>query len=86
MNKLCKYNIFLTDASEFPYSEVTKALKLIFNMNSIEAGKAYTISHKEGDVLLECVHKEKKDLRTEQFNAWHEKSGFELPIKMVRVT
>jgi ATP-dependent Clp protease adapter protein ClpS len=81
VNELRKYQILLENDDGCPYSEVTKALKLIFNMTEAEAGFAAISAGRGKETIIEVVHNEKLSLRKEQIKKWEEKGGSTLPIK-----
>jgi len=85
VNALTKFQVILEDDSECPYSEITKALKLIFNMTEADAGFAAIAAGNGKESIIEVVHNEKKALREEQLQKWQEKGGYKLPIKFKRL-
>ena len=85
VNALPKYQIILENDNDCPYSEITKALKLIFNLTEAEAGFAAIAASQGKEEVIEVVHHEKKALREEQLHRWQEKGGSKLPIKFKRL-
>ena len=76
---LPKYNIILSH-SLCSYSDLTSALKLIFNIDSKEATELIKEAGLNGSIVIETVHKEKLELRENQIKAWNEKAVSQLPI------
>lgn len=85
VNALTKFQVILEDDSECPYSEVTKALKLIFNMSDADAGFTAIAAGQGKEAIIEVIHREKMGLREEQLQKWEEKGGSKLPIKFKRL-
>ena len=85
VDKLPMFKVILSNDDECPYSEITQALKLIFNYPEIEAGEiAIDIHTDKTPKVLEIIHGEKMALRQEQLRAWEKKSGNSLPITFKR--
>jgi len=86
VDKLPMFKVILNNDDECPYSEITQALKLIFNYSVSEAGEIAIDLHTEKTPkVLEIVHGEKMSLRQEQIKAWERKTGNGLPITFKRV-
>lgn len=76
---LPKYNLILSH-SLCSYSDLTSALKLIFNIDSKEATELIKEASLNGSVVIETLHKEKLELRENQIKTWNEKGVSQLPI------
>lgn len=76
---LPKYNIILSH-SLCSYSDLTYALKMIFNVDTKEAKELIKEAELKGSVVIETVHKEKLELRENQIKAWNEKGVSILPL------
>ena len=85
INALTKYRVFLENDDTCPYSEITKALNLIFIMSDSEAGFLAIAAGNGKETVIEVIHKEKMALREEQLQRWQEKGGTKLPIKFKRL-
>lgn len=85
VSKLPTFNIILKNDDNISYSEIIKALKLIFNLTEAEAGEKAITANASGMAIIEQVHKEKLELREQQIRAWNEHGGATLPFKIVRV-
>jgi ATP-dependent Clp protease adapter protein ClpS len=86
VDKLPMFKVILSNDDECPYSEITQALKLIFNYTESEAGEiAIEVHSDKAQKVLETIHGEKMALRQEQLKAWEKKSGNSLPITFKRV-
>ena len=86
VDKLPMFKVILSNDEDCPYSEITQALKLIFNYTESEAGEvAIDIHTEKSPRVLETVHMEKMALRQEQIRVWEKKNGNKLPITFKRV-
>jgi ATP-dependent Clp protease adapter protein ClpS len=74
------YSVVLNNDDDCPYSEITKALKVIFNMTEAEAGEVAIHVHSKGRKVIERIHSEKRELREEQIRTWYTKGNHKLPI------
>ncbi len=81
---LPKYNLILS-RSLCSYSDLTSALKLIFNIDSKDASELIKEAGLNGSVVIETVHKEKLELRENQIKAWNEKGVSQLPIHFISI-
>lgn len=79
------YSVVLNNDDEVTYSNIVKALRLIFNMTEAEAGEVAIYVHNKGRKVIETVHKEKCELRIEQVKSWKEKGNIALPITFEEV-
>ena len=81
VNKLPMFKVIISNDDDCPYSEITQALKIIFNFSESEAGEIAIDLHTEKtSKVLETIHGEKMSLRQEQIKAWERKTGRGLPI------
>jgi len=81
---LPKYQLILSH-STCSYSDLTYALKMIFNVDIKEAKELLKESELNGLIVIETVHKEKLELRENQIKAWNEKGVSILPISSISV-
>jgi ATP-dependent Clp protease adapter protein ClpS len=75
------WDLVLYNDDEVQYSEITKALKIIFGLTISECGFIAMEAHTKGKVVIETIHNEKLSLRKEQIQRFNVDSGIELPIK-----
>jgi ATP-dependent Clp protease adapter protein ClpS len=78
--KLQQFQVILTNDDECTYSNITKALKIIFMLTDSQAGFMAIEANSGNEVVIETIHKEKKELREYQLKTWNEKGECKLPI------
>jgi ATP-dependent Clp protease adapter protein ClpS len=80
VDKLKQFEVILRNDDDCAYSDITKALKLIFNLSENDAGCMAIEANTGAEVVIETIHCEKKELRESQIRTWNEKGESKLPI------
>lgn len=81
---LPKYNVIFSHSQCSP-SDLTYALKMIFNIDFSEGLEILKEAKLKDSVVIETIHKEKLELRENQIKAWNEKGVSILPIHFISI-